>query len=240
MPVFESKLQSSETIAVGTQAFHLHKPDGFRFLPGQSISLVLTDASGLDRRDRSHTFSLVSEPFDDRLTVATRMRDSPFKRALKALPIGGAVQIRGPNGSMSLDGDVTRPAVFLAGGIGITPFVSMLRQQARDGMPRRLHLFYSNRTPEDAAFLAELRQLAERNPNFGFVPTMTGLERAHEVWAGETLRIGTELLAKHISDLAAPIYYVAGPPGMVGAVRELLGAAGVGGDAIRSEEFFGY
>ena len=96
---------------------------------------------------------MVSPPFEDRLMVATRMRDSAFKRALKRIPLGTTVKIDGPSGSLTLHKNSSKPAVFLAGGIGITPFLSIVRQAAKDKLPHRLHLFYSNRRPEDAPFL---------------------------------------------------------------------------------------
>jgi ferredoxin-NADP reductase len=240
MPAFQVTLQSSEPIAEGTMAFHLDKPEGFRFQPGQAIGFTLIDPQAGDQQGKSHTFSLVSAPSESRLTVATRMRASAFKRALKALPAGAVVKVNGPHGSMTLDDNATRPAAFLAGGIGITPFMSMLRQAAKDGLLRRMYLFYSNRRAEDAPFLEELRQLVAQNPNFTFVPTLTQPERSREKWEGETGKIDTKLLTKYISDLSSPVFYVAGPPGMVDAMRELLNEAGVNGDAVRSEEFFGY
>jgi len=87
------------------------------------------------------------------------------------------VKIDGPSGSLTLHKNSSKPAVFLAGGIGITPFLSIVRQAAKDKLPHRLHLFYSNRRPEDAPFLDTLTELfAESNPNFRFVPTMTEIE----------------------------------------------------------------
>jgi ferredoxin-NADP reductase len=126
------RLASKVAVADGTMAFHFAKPPGFTFKPGQAIDVVLGDPRGGDRR---HTFSLVSAPFEDELVVATRMRDSPFKRALGELEDGGAARLDGPFGSLTLHNDRSRAAVFIAGGIGITPFMSMLRQAAHDGRP---------------------------------------------------------------------------------------------------------
>lgn len=81
MPAFEVTLQSSEPVAESTMAFHLDKPEGFRFKPGQSIDLTLIDPTAGDQQGKSHTFSLVSAPFENRLTVATRMRERFQTRA---------------------------------------------------------------------------------------------------------------------------------------------------------------
>jgi len=91
------------------------------------------------------------------------MRDSAFKRTFKSVRIGAPVQLEGPFGSLTLHNNRARPAVFIAGGIGITPFMSILRQAAKDQLHQRLLLLYSNRRPEDAAFLAELQRLEPLN-----------------------------------------------------------------------------
>ena len=238
----EVTLNSREDVAEGTMAFHFDKPPGFSFKAGQAVELILGDSSapGSVAENARHAFSLVSAPFERRLTVATRMRDSAFKRALKALPIGARIQLDGPFGSLTLHHNRSRPAILIAGGIGITPFICMLRQATHDQLPQRLILLYSNRRPEDAAFLSELQGLATRNPNFLLVATMTQMDRSSQPWTGERGAIGSELVRRIAADLTAPICYLAGPPTMVAGVRETLNAAGIDDDDVRAEEFFGY
>ena len=134
----------------------------------------------------------------------------------------------------------TRPAVFIAGGIGVTPFISILRQAAQDQLPQRLLLLYSNRRPEDAAFLAELQQLEQQNKNFHLVATMTEISKSSQPWKGETGRIDENLVKKVTDDIVTPVYYLAGPPALVEAVRQTLHHANINDDDIRSEEFYGY
>ena len=166
--------------------------------------------------------------------IATRMRDSAFKRFLAAAPIGTQVEIEGPAGVMVLHEDAARPAVFLAGGIGITPFLAMARDAAKRDLPHQIVLFYSNRRPEHAAFLAELERL--QGPKFRLVATMTEAPD----WKGERRFISRELLAEHLPDLRAPVYYFAGPPAMTMAMQGMLTELGVSEDDMRSEEFYGY
>ncbi|MBL8539970.1 MAG: FAD-dependent oxidoreductase, partial [Betaproteobacteria bacterium] len=130
MSTFEVKLQDREEVAEGTMAFHFEKPAAFDFKAGQAIDVILPKPPGDDVQGARHTFSIVTAPFESDLVIATRIRDSAFKRALKSLAMGSAVGIEGPFGSLTLHRDPARPAVFIAGGIGITPFVSMLRQAA--------------------------------------------------------------------------------------------------------------
>jgi predicted ferric reductase len=85
---------------------------------------------------------------------------------LNTIPPGSAVKIEGPSGSLTLSRNVKRTAVFLAGGIGITPFRSVVFRAAQERLPHRIFLFYSNRRPEDAPFLDELQALEKENPNY--------------------------------------------------------------------------
>lgn len=241
MTTYTTPLETREEIAEGTMAFGLRKPKGFEFMSGQAIDLVLPgQAKGDNDPNVRHAFSIVSAPFEEQLIVATRMRDSVFKRALKALPTGALVTIDGPFGSLGLHNDRTRAAVFIAGGIGITPFVSMLRQAHHDQLPQRLILLYSNRRPEDAAFLANLQQLEEQNPHFRLVATMTDMHLSGRTWPNQTGVITADLVASVVGDLPKPIFYVVGPPGMVEAMRQTLHQGGIDNDDIRSEEFYGY
>jgi ferredoxin-NADP reductase len=105
--------------------------------------LELLDPPAGDGQKR-RTFSLVSAPFESTRAIATRMRDTAFKRALKALPDGASVKLSGPIGQFTL-ADAARPAVFIAGGIGITPFMSRLRQANQERSTQSFLLLYSNR-----------------------------------------------------------------------------------------------
>lgn len=240
MGAYTAKLQNRQQVAEGTMAFHFDKPAGFEFVGGQSIDLTLIDPPQTDAEGNTRAFSLASAPHEPYLMVATRLRDTAFKRVLKTMPLGTEVKIEGPFGSMTLHRKTTRPAVILAGGIGITPFRSMLCQAAQDNTSHRLFIFYSNRRPEDAAFLTELQELAQQRPNYLLVATMSNLEKSKVSWNGETGYINKELLMKFVGDLAEPIYYTAGPPAMVAAMKEMLGEAGVDEGDINSEDFSGY
>ena len=240
MAIHEVRLLRSETVAEGTTAFYLSRPPGFLFQAGQSLAMSLVDPPQTDGEGDTRTFTIASAPHEPELMIATRMRDTAFKRVLKAAPAGTPLKIDGPNGEMVLHEDHGRPAVFLAGGIGITPFLSMARHAARERLPHRIFLFYSNRRPEDAAFLAELQNLERLNPNYRLVATMAEAEKSARPWSGETGFIRREMLERHLPDTAGPVYYFAGPPAMTMAMREMLQGMGVGEDSMRYEEFYGY
>lgn len=220
--------------------FFFEKPEGFSHVPGQYADFALIDPSRTDAEGSTRTFSLACIPSDPDIRVATRIRETAFKKELEAMPLGGAVNFDGPFGSFTLHKNASRPAVFLAGGIGITPFISMVRSAAEAGSPHRITLFYSNRRIEDAAFFEDLSDIARTYERFTFVPTMTAMEHSPHAWSGERGYIDTAMLKRHLSDIASPVYYVAGPPAMVAAMREILVAAGADEDSIRTEDFSGY
>ncbi len=240
MPTHRVQLKQQEEVAQGTIAFHFEKPAEFQFKPGQFLNLILLDPPETDAEGNARSFSIASAPEEDDLMVTTRMRDTAFKRVLGRMPLGTEVKIGGPFGSFTLHRDESRPAVFLTGGIGVTPFRSMVVNATRDKLGHRLFLFYSNRRPEDAAFLDELQQLEKQNPNYKFVATMTQMEKSEQAWNGRTGYIDRAMLSEVVPDWRAPIYYSAGPPEMVAAMRKLLEENDVSEDNIRTEDFAGY
>jgi ferredoxin-NADP reductase len=240
MATYTVSLKHRREVAEGTTAFLFEKPDGLSFKAGQYLNFTLLDPPETDAEGNTRTFSIASAPDEEELMMATRMRDTAFKRVLKTMPLGAQVEIEGPYGNFTLHKNAARPAVFLTGGIGITPYRSIIRDAGRKKLPHRLLLFYSNRRPEDGAFLEELQQAERDNPNYQFVGTMTDMANSKRPWQGKTGYINRDMLAQSISDLTTPIYYIAGPPGMVTAMRKMLADADINDDSIRTEEFNGY
>lgn len=240
MPAIPVKLKDRREIASGTMAFYLEKPPGFQFMPGQFIDFKLSDPPENDAEGSARAFSIASAPHEADLVIATRMRDTAMKRCLKTISLGAKVEVDGPFGNLALHTRASRPAVLIAGGIGITPFRSIVLDAARNKLPHRIWLFYSNRRPEDAPFLEELQQAEGLNPNYTLIATMTDMQKSARPWKGRTGVINKQLLSQVIGDLEAPIYYLAGPPGMLNAMQQVLVEGGVVSDDIRAEEFAGY
>lgn len=237
---YRSRLVRSEVVAEGAIAFHFLKPEGFEFRPGQSIDVTLIDPPETDGEGNTRAFSIASAPFEGDLMIATRMRDTAFKRVLGKASAGIEVKIDGPSGSLVLRRKADRPAVFLAGGIGITPFRSIVRQAACEKAAHQLWLFYSNRRPEDAPFLDLFGECARDNPRFHFIATMTQIDKSRRNWTGGRGFVTQSMLAQYLPAIQGPIYYLAGPPAMVTAMRHVLADAEVDEDDIRTEEFSGY
>ncbi|MEB3070047.1 ferredoxin--NADP reductase [[Mycobacterium] vasticus] len=239
MDVYKSQLLRRELIAEGTMAFYFAKPDGYEYLPGQSCQLTLIDPPPKDdSKGATREFTIASAPHEAELMIAMRLRDSAFKDLLKDAPPGTTVSISEADGDLILHRDVGRPAVLIAGGIGVTPFLSIVRHAERHALAHPLYLFYSNWRPELAAFLPELEALQQANPHFRLITTMTEPDR--QSWSGQIGVIDAELLRRHLPDLTSPVYYVAGPPPMALAMLDLLEDLGVDDADIKSAEFYGY
>ena len=240
MTMHTTRLLARELVAEGTMAFHFERPPGFEFKPGQAMDVVLGADTASTQQDVRHAFSIVSAPFQQELLITTRMRGSAFKNALGTLPIGTQLTLDGPFGSLGLHKNPDRAGIFIAGGIGITPFMSILRQAVHHPVPQELLLLYSNHRPEDAAYLTELQQLEATNPRFHMTATMTQMGRSTQPWAGHRGPIDSAFVRSAAGDLPAPIFYIAGPPAMVEAMRQVLVVTGIDEDDVRSEEFHGY
>jgi ferredoxin-NADP reductase len=208
------------------------------FTPGQYFFVTLPDVGYEDDKGLRRHITVVTSPNERGvLGFATRMRDSAFKRSLDELPVGTEVEVEPPKGSFALPEDTSRPLVFVAGGIGITVFRSMLRFIREEGLPYRVTMIYSNRDRESTAFLDELRELEQENPDLRLVLTMT----QDPGWPGETRRIDSRFFRDHLEgDLNENTFLVAGPPAMVEGVQDALTKAGVDDENVVAERYSGY
>ncbi|MBM7599240.1 ferredoxin-NADP reductase [Virgibacillus halotolerans] len=236
MATYTIKLKKKELVAKDTMAFHWEMPNGFEFKAGQLGEFTLIDPSETDEEGNTRPFSFVYAPSENELVTTTRLRDSAFKRVLKDLSEGSEVEFDAPHGNFTLHKTESTPAVFIIGGIGITPIRSMIAEATNKKTDHDLTLLYSNKTPDDAPFLSDFEDMADENGNFTFVPVMTRTED----WDGESGHIDADMLKRHISDVSKPIYYLSGPADMVQAMQKMLIEAGANEDNIRAEEFSGY
>jgi ferredoxin-NADP reductase len=208
------------------------------FRAGQYFWVTLLDPPYDDEKGPRRHISVVTSPNERGvLGLCTRLRDSAFKRSLAELPVGTEVDVEEPKGSFMLPQETDVPYVFIAGGIGVTTFRSMLLYIDEGKLPYVVTLLYSNRDRESAAFLDELTELDRRNENIRIVATMT----ADPGWKGETRRIDAAMLRDTLGDeLGAFTYLVAGPPSMVEGIVDELKSAGVPEDRILPDSFSGY
>ncbi|MEX0918879.1 MAG: FAD-dependent oxidoreductase [Candidatus Paceibacterota bacterium] len=200
----------------------------FNFIAGQYIQLGVDNLLYPDPRGPSRLFSVVSSPDDkEKISIAFRQTDSGFKRTLLELPLNTEVVVDGPFGSFTLPAKAEQPAVFVAGGIGITPCLSMIRLAMATKRPGKLLLLYANRGPETAPYLEELKQLAGANPQLTVKNHFGPLN-------DDLIGFGLETAP------AGAGWYIAGPLPLVVSARDSLSRAGVPPTQILTEEFTGY
>jgi ferredoxin-NADP reductase len=212
--------------------------DGYPdFRPGAYFWVELPDRGHADDKGLRRHISIATSPTEQGVVgLATRLRDTAFKRTLAELAVGDEVQVEEPKGSFLLPEDTSREYVFVAGGIGISVFRSMLRYIADTGDPYRVTLVYSNRDPASTAFLDELEELEQRLGGLRVVLVMTD----DPSWEGETRQLDADVLAELVGGLEGKTFLVAGPPEMAEALEEALGGAGVPDDRLLVDSFSGY
>jgi ferredoxin-NADP reductase len=234
-----AQIKEKQEVAKGTLlvTFDLLGED-VDFTPGQYFHVTLPNLGDDDEKGLRRHITIVTSPNEKGvLGFATRMRDSAFKRTLRELPVGSEVEVEPPKGKFGLPEDPSRPLVFVAGGIGITVFRSMLRYISEEALPHRVTLIYSNRDRESTAFLEELQELEKASPNLRLILTMT----QDPDWEGETRKVNGEFVADYLDDdLNAYTFLVAGPPAMAEGVQEALREAGVRDENLIAERYSGY
>lgn len=207
-------LTEKNIIADNTLQVSFTVPVDFKFVPGQYITVTLPDLAEYEIREQFHDFSICSSLTDlPELSVTFRLSNSLFKQTLSNLKVGSNVIIDGPTGVFTQSKDVTK-ARYVAGGIGITPFYSMMRSSS---VP--FDLVYYNTTKESAAYLNDILKL----PHVKLTSYFVKPSKEHFV----------------VTDMDI-MWYVAGPPSMVFTIRSLLNELGVKDSVIQTEEFSGY
>jgi ferredoxin-NADP reductase len=224
-------------VAKGTLLVTFAVQDYPEFRPGAYFWVELPNRGHDDDKGLRRHISLVTSPTESGIVgLATRLRDSAFKQTLAELEVGDEVVVEEPKGSFLLPEATNERYVFVAGGIGITVFRSMLRYIRDTEAPYEITLVYSNRDRESTAFLDELEHLERELPGLRLVLTMTD----EDGWSGETRRIDAAMLRDQLGALDRYRYLVAGPPAMTEAVVAELHSAGVPEDRVLADKFSGY
>ncbi|MBU1118294.1 FAD-dependent oxidoreductase [Patescibacteria group bacterium] len=227
-------LLGKKTVAKNTVAFEFERPKDFTFCAGQYATFKLIDPVFTDEKGPMRAMSFASPPSADTLLIAMRMSDSAFKKSICELSCGDVVELEGPFGKLVLDKDDTLPIVCIAGGIGITPFMSMISDEQEKGFPREITLLYSNCNPEEATFFDELNAIIHKN--LTVVSTMTDIEKNTD-WRGECKKIDQDIIERYVSNDSRSLFYLCGSTGMVVAMKTILESMGVPKDHIKMELF---
>jgi ferredoxin-NADP reductase/nitrite reductase/ring-hydroxylating ferredoxin subunit len=190
-------------------------------------------------------FTIASSPTEEFILMSTRIRDSPYKKRLDSLQIGTEVKVRGPLGKFTLHEDYSKPAIFLSGGIGVTPFRSMIKYATDKKLPVRIIMFDSNRNEQNILFRSDFENCSKTNENLEIIYTITDEQvvTANNEWKGEKGKIDVAMLKRHLQHdiLEKSIFYICGPPAMLNAMQEILTQnLQIPTDRIKVEEFTGY
>jgi ferredoxin-NADP reductase len=234
LPLIETRRESPTSMTFRFST----RETGFRYLSNQAIRLSLPGVD--DPWGAVRTFSLSSSPSElGAIAVTCKISDTPFKQALARLAPGAPAHVYGPLGAFLLD--ASRPCVFIAGGIGITPFRGMMRYAADVGVRVRMTLLYSARVPEELVFRTELDELARSHPSFRVHYTVTRPTESPTPWSGRVGRIDRRWIEESSEPDTHPLYYVAGLPEMVQViVGTLTDELAVPPDDIDYELFRGF
>lgn len=236
------KLINKQDESFGTKSFFWEPETPVKWQAGQYYYLTMPEMKYPDPRGDTRHFTISSSPTEGNiLRVTTKIRqESGFKKTLDELPIGSVIEGEGPNGTFFLDETASGSNVFIAGGIGITPFRSMVKNEIDKNLQVPIHLIYSNSTPEEITFRGELTEWPKAHPFFKADITITHPEQGKEKWEGLTGRVDDAMIKKLVYDTENPTWWISGPPVMIDAMIEVLAKMQIPSDKIRSEKFTGY
>lgn len=222
------KLIQKKTESPDVKSFIFKPSESIIWKAGQFFHYVLhhepTDNRGSDR-----WFTISSAPFEKNIMITTRFtpnKGSSFKKKLESLKIGESIEISDLDGDFTID-NPAKEYVFIAGGIGITPFRSILKELYHDKKPINVILLYSNRD-KNITYKKELESITKNNPHF----------KIHYIFSPE--HIDEKKIKELIPNLQKPLFYVSGPEPMVESIGNLLKAMNIPGDHIKQDWFPGY
>jgi len=220
----------------GTRELRFIATRGLRFCAGQYLELNLPHQKA-DSRGTRRTFTVSSAPGSGTVTFGVKIPEtaSSFKRAIAELTPGTRVHGTSVGGDFVLPRDATIPLLFVAGGIGVTPFVSQLRQLRASNEARDIVVVYSVRSCDELAYSDEIE--ASGVPVFVLAPTPPSQLPAGWSYLGAG-RLDTTMLADRVARLTARTAYISGPPAMVNALRKDLRALGL--RRVKTDYFSGY
>lgn len=230
---YRLKLNHKEEIAQDTFAFYFDKTGtGFSYTAGQFVTVTIPDLNAADGKGNERHYSIANTPAENNLVeIIIRKSVSDFSKCILSLPIGSELLFDTPRGEITSDKISESPftPVFIAGGTGITPVRSILKDFDIKGTQKEIVLFYANRSVESAVFFEELKELANKKKNFKFIPIF---EKETEMKNSEKGYFSDVVLKKNIKDFSNHIFYITGPPMMLSETIKVLVSSGVPEDKI--------
>ncbi len=236
----ELRLEEKRELAPDVWHFRFRPERKVGFLPGQYLEYTLPHDDADDRGMRRY-FTIASSPTEPDLQVGVKFYREPssYKRAMRRLEPDDTVLAGQLAGDFTLPRDPRRKLAFIAGGIGITPFRSILKYLIDTGQRRPIVVIYAVRSPKDVVY-ADVLEEAERRLGIRTVVVVSDEGPAATGWTGRTGFLTGALLREEIPDYTERLFYVSGPQQMVRSFEELLAGLGVDGGRLKTDYFPGF
>ena len=225
---FKGKIKKKKEIVPNTFEYDIELDQEMKFTAGQYIWVQLENLVTEDPRGNLRAFSIIDRQNDHRnISIVFRKSDSGYKKTLLNLDVNDEISVLGPRGFFSLP-EVTVPAVLIAGGVGIAPFITMLNQATKANSQMNFLLFINNASNDRRVYSEEVQQMVSQNPNL----------KVYEL-IGEKLSWG--FIEKNLEDFDIPIndtlWYLSGPEDMIDSVYSILEEQNINPDKIIMDEF---
>jgi ferredoxin-NADP reductase len=234
---FETEVLQVIDRTPGVKSFRFKAHANADFKPGQFFFVTIK----IDGKERTKHFSFSSSPTEKGYIEFTkRLTESDFSKALSLLKPGDWAKLKMPLGGFTFEGEYKKIA-FLSGGIVITPIRSICKFVSDRGVDTDIVLLYGNSTEKDIIFKDDFDGLQKERKNIRVVYTLTSPDTANDSWNGRTGYIDADAIREDIPDYGQRIFYVCGPPGMVGELSGILKKQlGISQDKVKTENFSGY
>jgi ferredoxin-NADP reductase len=230
---FETSVKEVLPRTADTVSYRFPKPSDFSFKPGQYMMVTVRS----DTKELVHPFSISSSPTDqDFIEFTKKLTGSEYSSRLREMKPGDWASIDGPYGKFTCECEFEK-ILFLAGGIGITPFYSIIKYCTVKKLPTSMKLLYGVKNEKEIAFKTELDEMQHQNPNLNVVYVVF---EPSSNWKGRTGIITADLIQNEVPDFTEYLFYLCGPPGMVIAMQKLAASLGLPETQIKMESFAGH
>jgi ferredoxin-NADP reductase/Na+-translocating ferredoxin:NAD+ oxidoreductase RnfD subunit len=235
-------LKLKEKVEVGSDMydFVFDADRKMSFRPGQYLEWTMAHKRP-DARGNRRYFTIASSPTEKDVRLGVKFYDpaSSFKKSLLGMAPGDTIVAAGLAGDFVLPRDAAKKLVFIAGGIGVTPFRSMVQYLIDKGEKRTVTVIYSNRTVSEVAY-HDVFDRAARELGIKTVYTLTDKKSVPQDWDGAVGHINEAMIMKEIPDYKERMFYISGPRSMVVACEKVLADMGVKKNQIKVDFFPGF